>query len=55
MRATREAFGEVLPVMGDTNENILALDGDLGGATKIRAFGEKHPDGLFRWESLRLI
>ena len=44
MRATREAFGEVLPVMGDTNENILALDADLGGATKIRAFGEKHPD-----------
>ena len=44
MRATREAFGEVLPVMGDTNENILALDADLGGATKIRAFGDKHPD-----------
>ena len=48
MRATREAFGEVLPVMGDTNENILALDADLGGATKIRAFGEKHPDRFFQ-------
>jgi len=48
MRATREAFGEVLPLMGDTNENILALDADLGGATKIRAFGEKHPDRFFQ-------
>ena len=44
MKATREAFGDILPLMGDTNENILALDADLGGATKIRAFGEKHPD-----------
>jgi len=48
MRATREAFGEVLPLMGDTNENILALDADLGGATKIRAFGERHPDRFFQ-------
>ena len=48
MRATRAAFGEVLPLMGDTNENILALDADLGGATKIRAFGEKHPDRFFQ-------
>ena len=48
MRATREAFGSTLPLMGDTNENILALDADLGGATKIRAFGEKHPDRFFQ-------
>ena len=48
MKATREAFGSTLPLMGDTNENILALDADLGGATKIRAFGEKHPDRFFQ-------
>jgi transketolase len=48
MRATREAFGNTLPLMGDVNENILALDADLGGATKIRAFGEKHPDRFFQ-------
>ena len=48
MRATREAFGNTLPLMGDTNENILALDADLGGATKIRAFGERHPDRFFQ-------
>ena len=48
MRATREAFGNTLPLMGDINENILALDADLGGATKIRSFGEKHPDRFFQ-------
>ena len=48
MKATREAFGNTLPLMGDMNENILALDADLGGATKIRAFGEKHPDRFFQ-------
>jgi transketolase len=48
MKATREAFGNTLPLMGDTNENILALDADLGGATKIRAFGERHPDRFFQ-------
>ena len=48
MRATREAFGNTLPLMGDTNENILALDADLGGATKIRAFGDRHPDRFFQ-------
>ena len=48
MKATREAFGNTLPLMGDINENILALDADLGGATKIRAFGDKHPDRFFQ-------
>ena len=48
MKATREAFGKTLPVMGSIHENILALDADLGGATKIRAFGEKHPDRFFQ-------
>ena len=48
MKATREAFGNTLPIMGDTNENILALDADLGGATKIRAFGDRHPDRFFQ-------
>ena len=48
MKATREAFGDTLPLMGDINENILALDADLGGATKIRAFGDRHPDRFFQ-------
>ena len=48
MRATREAFGEHLPVMGKKYDNIVALDADLGKATKIASFGESHPDRFFQ-------
>jgi len=29
MKATREAFGNHLPLMGDKYDNIVALDADL--------------------------
>ena len=48
MRATREAFGEHLPVMGEKHNNIVALDADLGKATKIASFGQVHPDRFFQ-------
>jgi len=48
MRATREAFGEHLPVMGEHHDNIVALDADLGKATKIASFREAHPDRFFQ-------
>ncbi len=48
MRATREAFGEHLPVMGEKYDNIVALDADLGKATKIASFKESHPDRFFQ-------
>ena len=48
MRATREAFGEHLPVMGEHYDNIVALDADLGKATKIASFKEAHPDRFFQ-------
>jgi len=48
MRATREAFGEHLPVMGEKHNNIVALDADLGKATKIASFGQTHPDRFFQ-------
>ena len=48
MRATREAFGEHLPVMGERHNNIVALDADLGKATKIASFREAHPDRFFQ-------
>ena len=48
MKATRDAFGDFLPVMGETNEDIIALDADLGGATKIRSFGQKFPERFFQ-------
>ena len=48
MKATRDAFGSHLPVMGDKYDNIVALDADLGKATKIASFKEKHPDRFFQ-------
>ena len=48
MRATREAFGEHLPVMGEKYGNIVALDADLGKATKIASFRETHPERFFQ-------
>ena len=48
MKATREAFGNHLPVMGDKYDNIVALDADLGKATKIASFGQSHPERFFQ-------
>ena len=48
MRATREAFGEHLPIMGERHNNIVALDADLGKATKIASFGQAHPERFFQ-------
>lgn len=48
MKATRDALKDILPLMGDAHDDILALDADLGGATKIKAFGDKHPDRFFQ-------
>ncbi|MBT7555337.1 transketolase family protein [Candidatus Woesearchaeota archaeon] len=48
MKATRDAFGYQLPLMGDKYDNIVALDADLGKATKIASFGQSHPDRFFQ-------
>lgn len=48
MKATRDALGVHLPIMGEEFGNIIALDADLGGATKIRSFGEKFPNRFFQ-------
>ena len=48
MKPTREAFGKHLPIMGEKYDNILALDADLGKATKIASFGETHPKRFFQ-------
>ena len=48
MKANREAFGKHLPIMGEKYDNILALDADLGKATKIASFGETHPKRFFQ-------
>jgi transketolase len=48
MRATREAFGSHLPMMGEKHKDIVALDADLGKATKIASFKDSHPDRFFQ-------
>ena len=48
MKATRDAFGNHFPVMGDKYDNIVALDADLGKATKIASFKESHSDRFFQ-------
>jgi len=44
MKATRDAFGEQLKVSAENNDQILGLNADLGGATKISAFGKEYPE-----------
>ena len=46
--STRDALGYQLPLMGDKYDNIVALDADLGKATKIASFKDSHPDRFFQ-------
>ena len=48
MRAVREAFQDRLPVVGKENNRIVALDADLGKATKIASFKESLPERFFQ-------
>ena len=48
MRAVREAFQDHLPVMGSEYKNVVALDADLGKATKIASFTESFPERFFQ-------
>jgi|TARA_B100000287_G_scaffold332646_1_gene317700 transketolase len=48
MRAVREAFQDRLPVVGKENNKIVALDADLGKATKIASFKESIPERFFQ-------
>lgn len=46
-KATRQAYGEALALIGETNKNIFVLDADLSGSTKTGIFGKKFPDRFF--------
>ena len=48
MKATRDAFGDHLPLMGEKHKDIIALDADLGKATKIASFKESHPSRFYQ-------
>jgi transketolase len=43
----RIAYGSTLVELGETNENIVVLDADLGGSTMGKMFEEKFPDRHF--------
>ncbi len=46
--ATRTAFGEALVRLGEANQKIVALDGDVAGSVMTAEFGEKFPDRYFQ-------
>jgi len=48
MKSTRDAFGHQLALMGEKYDNIIALDADLGKATKIADFKKTDSDRFFQ-------
>lgn len=47
MKATREAYGEILAQLGEENKDIVVLDADLSGSTKTAVFAKKFPERFF--------
>ena len=45
--ATREAYGQGLAVLAKTNPNVVALEADLGAATKSSMFKKEAPERYF--------
>ena len=45
--AIRDAFGEALKNLGAIDENIVALEADVGGSTKSAVFGKEYPERYF--------
>jgi len=46
--ATREAYGTALAKLGDGDDRIVALDGDVKNSTFSEKFAEKHADRFFQ-------
>ena len=46
--ATREAYGTALAKLGDGDDRIVALDGDVKNSTFSEKFQEKHSDRFFQ-------
>jgi len=47
MKATRDAYGEILAELGATYRDVVVLDADLSGSTKTAVFAKKFPDRFF--------
>lgn len=46
-KATRQAYGEILPVLGKEFENLVVMDADLSGSTKTAEFKKVFPERFF--------
>ena len=46
-KATRQAFGESLARLGESNPQIVVLDADLAKSTKSELFAKKFPQRFF--------
>ena len=47
LKATRDAYGEALALLGSENPRVVVLDADLSGSTKTNVFKKKFPDRFF--------
>lgn len=47
-RAMRDAFGETLAEIGESNERLVVLTADLAEATRVHHFAERCPDRFFQ-------
>lgn len=45
--ATRDAFGKTLATLGEKNNNIVVIDGDVNNSTRTHFFKEAHPERFF--------
>lgn len=46
--ATRDAYGNALIKLGETNPNVVVLDADLSKSTRTSAFAKKYPERFFQ-------
>ncbi|HEV2123378.1 MAG TPA: transketolase C-terminal domain-containing protein [Chloroflexota bacterium] len=46
-KATRDAFGEALRAIGNENDQIVVVDGDVSNSTRTEWFGQDHPERFF--------
>lgn len=46
-KATRQAFGEALVVLGEKHPEIVVLDADLAKSTKSELFAKKYPERFY--------
>ena len=47
MKAMREAYGETLVELGQSNSNVVVLDADVASSTRTILFKNAHPDRFF--------